>query len=55
VPDHGYRYASPVLARGDYILTVTVLGEITEWSDKRGERFGSVGTRVTVDRAVVLE
>ena len=55
VPDHGYRYASPVLARGDYVLKVTVLDEVTEWSDKRGERFGSVGTRVTVDRAVVLK
>jgi hypothetical protein len=54
VPDCGYRYASPVLPRGEYTLTVTVLGEPTEWSDKRGERFGSVGTRVTVDSALVL-
>ncbi|MEV5848415.1 family 43 glycosylhydrolase [Streptomyces sp. NPDC051985] len=55
VPDSGYRYVSPVLPRGHHVLRVTVLGEPTEWSDKRGERFGSVGTRVTVDRAVVID
>ncbi|WP_338900356.1 family 43 glycosylhydrolase [Streptomyces sp. TG1A-60] len=55
VPDDGYRYVSPVLPRGDYLLQVTVLGEPTEWSDKSGERFGSVGTRVVIDRALVLD
>jgi hypothetical protein len=54
VPDYGHCYASPVLPRGEYTLTVTVLGEPTEWSDKRGERSGSISTRVTVDSALVL-
>ncbi|MFF3500297.1 hypothetical protein [Streptomyces sp. NPDC003247] len=54
VPDDGYLYVSPVLPPGDHLLRVTVLGEPTEWSDKSGARFGSVGTHVSVDRAVVL-
>lgn len=53
VPDEGYRYVSPVLPYGEYVLTVTATGESIEWSDKRGERFGSFGTWVTVDGVVV--
>ncbi|MCF1592350.1 family 43 glycosylhydrolase [Streptomyces muensis] len=55
VPDYGYRYASPVVPHGEYTLKVSVTGDVTEWSDKRGEHFGSVGTRVAVDRAVVID
>lgn len=55
VPDHGYRYLSPQLPEGGCTLRVRVDGEIIEWSDKSGHRFGSIGTRVEVDSLLVLE
>ncbi|TYB62187.1 family 43 glycosylhydrolase [Nonomuraea sp. PA05] len=55
VPDHGYRYVSPSLPAGDFVLTISVLGEPSEWSNKHGERFGSVGTRLSLDRVLVIE
>ncbi|MFI2565555.1 family 43 glycosylhydrolase [Paenarthrobacter sp. NPDC018779] len=48
VPEHGYRYVSPQLTPGTYRLVLTVDGALIEWSDKRGERFGSAGTKVSV-------
>lgn len=53
VPEHGYRYVSPQLTHGLYRLVVTVDGATIEWSDKRGERFGSAGTKVFVTRLIV--
>lgn len=53
-PDEGYRYVSPELPEGDYVVTVTVTGEIPQWSDKSGQRFGSVGSAVDVRSAIVV-
>ncbi|NEG89784.1 family 43 glycosylhydrolase [Bifidobacterium aerophilum] len=52
-PDEGYRYVSPELPEDDYAVTVTVTGEVPQWSDKTGQRFGSVGAVVDVKNAIV--
>ena len=45
-PDAGLRYASPVLPKGGYTLTLTVSGCGGEWFKKDGTRFGSTDTFV---------
>lgn len=55
LPDSGYRYVSPELPEDDYVLTVTVTGEVPQWTDKSGQRFGSVGSMVDVDEAIVAQ
>lgn len=52
-PDEGYRYVSPELPEDDYAVTVTVTGEVPQWSNKSGQRFGSVGSVVDVRSAIV--
>ncbi|MBT1174179.1 hypothetical protein JS530_01400 [Bifidobacterium sp. LC6] len=52
-PDESYRYVSPELPEGDYMVTVTVTGEVPQWTDKSGQRFGSVGSVVDVRNAIV--
>ncbi|NMM99186.1 glycosyl hydrolase family 43 [Bifidobacterium olomucense] len=54
-PDFGYRYVSPELPEDDYVLTVTVTGEVPQWTDKSGQRFGSVGSMVDVDEVIVAQ
>lgn len=46
VPMKGVRYVSPRLKSGEYVLSVTVLGEGGEWFKKDGTRFGSKGCLV---------
>lgn len=53
VPDAGFRFVSPVLPPGDYVLRVGVTGEVPRWSDKRRSDFGSTGCEVTLTGAVV--
>jgi hypothetical protein len=55
VPDLGCRYLTAELPRGDYVLTVTVCGKAAQWEDKTGQRYGSVGSAVTVDALVVVQ
>lgn len=52
-PDDGYRYVSPELPEGDYVVTVTATGGVPQWTDKSGQRFGSVGSVVDVRSAIV--
>lgn len=53
-PDTAYRYVSPRLPEGDYVLRVQVTGEIPQWDDKTGQRYGSVGAFVDVSAAIVM-
>ncbi|MBW3081449.1 hypothetical protein [Bifidobacterium saguinibicoloris] len=53
-PDSGYRYVSPELPEDDYIVSITVTGEMPGWTDKTGQRFGSVGSFVAVDHLLVM-
>jgi hypothetical protein len=46
---------SPVLPKGKYTLTVTVMEERSNWSDKRGTGYGSKGYFVTLDKVVINE
>lgn len=52
-PEVSYRYLSPELPEGDYVVTVRVTGEVPQWSDKSGRRFGSIGSVVDVSHAIV--
>ena len=47
------KYLSPVLKKGSYTFTVTVLGKHGNWYKKDGTGFGSTGNFVSVDRIIV--
>ncbi|WP_055427941.1 family 43 glycosylhydrolase [Bifidobacterium aesculapii] len=53
-PDTHYRYVSPTLPESDYVAVVRVTGEIPQWDDKTGQRFGSVDSYVDVSAAIVM-
>lgn len=55
VPHSGIRYASSLLKRGEYVVRIQVEGVPPVWSDKRGERFGSVGAYVRIDDALIID
>ncbi|KOS05634.1 glycosyl hydrolase family 43 [Flavobacterium akiainvivens] len=47
------KFISPELPKGQYTLTVTVVGERGNWSDKKKNNYGSTGNFVSVDKVVV--
>jgi hypothetical protein len=49
------KFLSPVLVKDNYILTVTVLGEHSSWSDKKRSDYGSTGNFIYLDKVVVNE
>ncbi|AKQ47637.1 glycosyl hydrolase family 43 [Rufibacter radiotolerans] len=54
-PSPGLRFQSPVLPKETYTLTVTVMGERGNWSDKRKSNYGSTGYFVSLDKLVIKE
>jgi hypothetical protein len=44
---------SPILRKGDYILTVYTTGERSNWSDKRKSNYGSTGNFVSLDKIII--
>jgi hypothetical protein len=46
------KFLSPVLAKDNYTLIVTVMGERGNWSDKRRNVYGSTGYFVSLDKIV---
>jgi hypothetical protein len=46
-------FQSPELPKGTYTLTVAVLGERPNWSDKRKNIYGSTGYVVSLDKVIV--
>lgn len=48
------KFLSPRLELGDYVLTVTVLGEHFSWKAKKGT-YGSAGDYVSVEKFLVAE
>lgn len=49
------RFISPILPKGSYSLTVSVMGERANWSDKRKSNYGSTGNFVSLDKLVIQE
>src|SRR5690606_21077458 len=47
------KFVSPTLKRGRYTLTVTVMGERGNWSDKRRSDYGSTGYVVALQKVLV--
>jgi hypothetical protein len=54
-PVLGLKYITPVLAKGNYTLTVSVMVERPNWSDKRKNTYGSTGNFVSFNKAVIKE
>ena len=54
-PDVTLKFLSPVLQKDNYTLTVSVLEERPNWSDKRKSTYGSVGYDVSLDKIVVTD
>jgi hypothetical protein len=54
-PVLGLKYITPVLAKGNYTLTVSVMDERPNWSDKRKNTYGSTGNFVSFNKAVIKE
>lgn len=52
-PVSGLKFLSPVLPKGKYTLTVSVMGERPNWSDKRKNKYGSTGYTVALDKVVI--
>lgn len=49
------RFLSPLLPKGEYTLTVSVLAERPNWSDKRKNVYGSTGYFIAFDRLIIRE
>ena len=49
------KFLSPVVAKDNYTITVSVIGERPNWSDKRKSDYGSTGYFVSLDRIVLNE
>ncbi|WP_345950874.1 family 43 glycosylhydrolase [Mucilaginibacter sp. PAMB04274] len=54
-PVTGLRFLSPVLPKGLYTLTVSVLGEHGSWSDKQRSDYGSKGNFVSLEKITVKD
>ena len=52
VPNDGIRYVSKKYPEGEYVLEVEVAGEQPVWYNKRGDRFGSNGYFVSVEKTI---
>jgi hypothetical protein len=53
-PVASLKFLSPVLLKDNYTLTVTVVGEHGNWSDKRKNVYGSTGNFVSLDKIVSM-
>ncbi|GAB2541506.1 family 43 glycosylhydrolase [Rufibacter soli] len=49
----GLRFQSPVLPKGTYTLTVQVMGERGNWSDKKKNNYGSTGYFISLNKVKV--
>lgn len=47
------KFLSPILDKGRYALTVTVVGEHGNWYKKDGTKFGSSGNFISVDKILI--
>jgi len=54
-PVASLTFLSPVLAKAKYTLVVSVMGEKSNWSDKRKNLYGSTGYFVSLDKIVITE
>ncbi len=52
VPDKALKFISRSYPKDDYILEIKVSGEMPVSFDKKGNRFGSIGTKVAVTKVV---
>ena len=48
-------FITPLMAKGKYTLTVTVLGEHGNWSDKKKNIYGSMGNYISLDQITITE
>ena len=51
----GLRFISPVLQQDNYTLTIAVMGERGNWSDKRKNNYGSTGNFISVEKIIVAK
>jgi hypothetical protein len=54
-PVQALVFLSPVYPKDNYTLTVTVMGEKGNWSDKRKSLYGSTGYFISLDKVIVNE
>ncbi|MBD8546754.1 hypothetical protein IFT82_08375 [Sphingomonas sp. CFBP 8760] len=47
------KFVTPLLARGTYTISASVVGDGWYWHNKKGERSGSAGHTITFERAKV--
>jgi len=52
-PISALKFLSPCLPKDHYTLTVTVMGEKGNWSDKRKNLYGSAGYVISLDKIVI--
>ncbi|KDN55738.1 family 43 glycosylhydrolase [Flavobacterium seoulense] len=51
--ENSLKFLSPVLPKGNYNITVTVVGEHGNWYKKDGTGFGSTGNFVALDKVII--
>ncbi|MFC6099821.1 family 43 glycosylhydrolase [Olivibacter domesticus] len=52
-PISALKFLSPRLPKDHYTLTVTVMGERGNWSDKRKSLYGSTGNMISLDKLII--
>ena len=53
IEDEGPRFVSKTYPEDEYVLEVEVTGENPVWFNKRGDRFGSTGFFINVEKTIV--
>lgn len=55
IPSHGLRFVSPILPLAEYTIEVINEEDSPQWTDKTHRVYGSDGTRITIDKFMIMK
>ncbi|RZL47280.1 MAG: glycosyl hydrolase family 43 [Pedobacter sp.] len=54
-PTSNLAFLSPLLPKNEYTLTISVIGERPNWSDKKKNDYGSTANNITIEKLLIKE
>jgi hypothetical protein len=54
-PERSLKFLSPLMKKDNYTVTVSVMGEHGNWSDKKKNVYGSTGNYISLEKFIVNE
>ncbi len=52
-PETSIKFLSPLVDKGEYNLSISVLGEHWYWTEKTGKEWGSSGVFISIDKLII--